>query len=69
MTKSSQLHLGDHKSSEFIKQSHLSSDVLLEHNSADFTASCCSLLSLIWNVHLLLNMVSVKLLFLLLQKT
>lgn len=50
MTKSSQLRLGDHKSSEFIKRSHLSSDVLMTHNCTDFTASCCSFLSLIWNL-------------------
>lgn len=46
MTKSSQLDLEDHKSSEFIKLSYLS---LLIY-CADSTASCYSFLSLIWNL-------------------
>lgn len=50
MTKSCQLHLKDHKFSEFIKGRQLFSNVLLEHIGADFTASCCSFLSLIWKL-------------------
>lgn len=63
-------HRGEHQSSESIKRSRLSSDLLLEHNGAGFTVSSCFFsqwFGACW-ILLLLNMVSVKLLFFPLQK-